>query len=303
MLVTPASFRTPMAKFRQVAMARGALPLRSWEASSAKVVSRTWCGASIFQWSRMRFELGGRGFLGGQAGDGVDGLDGGPAGFAVGAASLDLDRLAGSGEEQVLDGGGLNAADFSASDAPGAALERDVPPGHGLELLAQVLLVTLNDHDAVGLAPQEILGVLALGAQCVAGDDCSGQFSDAVQQRLEAGDFVGLLANVQLGQDQAGGVLDRGEQVNLSALCLACAAQALAVDRQAARCGGVGWAAVRQPTADSPVQRVAVDAGQQPTDCRLCGQAPAWKDRIATCAELFQQVGRYTGDPLSDRQE
>lgn len=55
MLVTPASFRTPMAKFRQVAMARGALPLRSWEASSAKVVSRTWCRASIFQWSRMRF--------------------------------------------------------------------------------------------------------------------------------------------------------------------------------------------------------------------------------------------------------
>ncbi|MGI5138202.1 helix-turn-helix domain-containing protein [Streptomyces sp. CA-106110] len=30
-------------------------------------------------------ELGGGGFLGGQAGDGVDGLDGGPAGFAVGA--------------------------------------------------------------------------------------------------------------------------------------------------------------------------------------------------------------------------
>lgn len=80
--------------------------------------------------------------------------------------------------------------------------------------------------------------MLALGVRCVAGDDGSGQFSDALQQRLEAGDVVGLLANVQLGQDQAGGVLDRGEQVNLSALCLACAAQALAVDRQASRLRG-----------------------------------------------------------------
>ncbi|MER6136999.1 hypothetical protein [Streptomyces sp. NPDC001815] len=44
--------RAPMARLRQVAIARGALPVRSWEASSAKVVSRTWCRASIFQWSR-----------------------------------------------------------------------------------------------------------------------------------------------------------------------------------------------------------------------------------------------------------
>ncbi|KNE82417.1 hypothetical protein ADZ36_11270 [Streptomyces fradiae] len=42
----------PMARLRQVAIARGALPVRSWEASSAKVASRTWCRASIFQSSR-----------------------------------------------------------------------------------------------------------------------------------------------------------------------------------------------------------------------------------------------------------
>nr|WP_240001034.1 MULTISPECIES: hypothetical protein [unclassified Streptomyces] len=40
-------------RLRQVAIARGALPVRSWEASSVKVVSRTWCRASIFQWSRI----------------------------------------------------------------------------------------------------------------------------------------------------------------------------------------------------------------------------------------------------------
>ena len=43
-----------MAGLRQVVIARGALPVRSWGASSAKAVSRMWCRASIFQWSRTR---------------------------------------------------------------------------------------------------------------------------------------------------------------------------------------------------------------------------------------------------------
>ncbi|RPK38987.1 hypothetical protein EES39_27895 [Streptomyces sp. ADI92-24] len=41
-----------MARLRQVAIARGASPVRSCEAPSAKVVSRTWCGASILRRSR-----------------------------------------------------------------------------------------------------------------------------------------------------------------------------------------------------------------------------------------------------------
>lgn len=52
MFFTPAVRRAPMARLRQVAIARGALPVCSWEASSVKVVSRAWCRASIFQWSR-----------------------------------------------------------------------------------------------------------------------------------------------------------------------------------------------------------------------------------------------------------
>ncbi|BBJ45048.1 hypothetical protein SSPO_077660 [Streptomyces antimycoticus] len=47
-------------------------------------------------------DLGWGGLLGGQAGDGVDRLDGGLAGLAVGAPALDLDGLAGSGEEGLL---------------------------------------------------------------------------------------------------------------------------------------------------------------------------------------------------------
>lgn len=53
MLLLPARRRAPMARLRQVAMARGAEPVRSWEASSANVTSRTWCRASIFQWLRI----------------------------------------------------------------------------------------------------------------------------------------------------------------------------------------------------------------------------------------------------------
>ena len=51
MSVTPASFRAPMVRLCQAAMARGALPVRSWEASSAKAVSRTWRRASMCRWS------------------------------------------------------------------------------------------------------------------------------------------------------------------------------------------------------------------------------------------------------------
>jgi hypothetical protein len=79
-------------------------------------------------------ELGRGGLLGGQAGDGVDRLDGGPAGLVVGAPALDLDSLAGSGEEEAVDSGGLDPADLRAAVAgsPGAALKRDVFPGKDL---------------------------------------------------------------------------------------------------------------------------------------------------------------------------
>src|SRR6266487_4415812 len=43
MLRWPWARRVPMARLRRLAMARGAVPVRSWEASSAKVVSRMWC--------------------------------------------------------------------------------------------------------------------------------------------------------------------------------------------------------------------------------------------------------------------
>ena len=43
-----------MARLRRLAMARGAVPVRTWEASSAKAVSRRWCDASMPQWPRIQ---------------------------------------------------------------------------------------------------------------------------------------------------------------------------------------------------------------------------------------------------------
>lgn len=151
MLVTPASFRAPMARFRQVAIARGALPVRSWVGAppgrrlgsvlGERGVPDVMQGLDVPVVANQLRELGRGGLVGGQAGDGVDGLDGGPAGLAVGAAALDLDGLAGAGEEQVVHGGDLDAADLEASvtGVLGAALEWDVLPGKGLELLAELL--------------------------------------------------------------------------------------------------------------------------------------------------------------------
>ncbi|MEU5536850.1 hypothetical protein [Streptomyces sp. NPDC020362] len=75
-----------------------------------------------------RFDLGAGGLFGRQARDGVDGGDAGLAGLAVGAAAFDLDGLAGAGEQQVPDGGDLDAADLGSSMAGllGAAQQRDV---------------------------------------------------------------------------------------------------------------------------------------------------------------------------------
>jgi hypothetical protein len=70
----PARHSTPMAKLPKAAMTCGAVPVRTREASSAKVTSRTWCSPfSIPQCPQQVGEPGGAGLLERQAGDRVDG--------------------------------------------------------------------------------------------------------------------------------------------------------------------------------------------------------------------------------------
>ncbi|MFJ8493719.1 hypothetical protein ACIRBZ_36060 [Streptomyces sp. NPDC094038] len=54
--------------------------------------------------------------------------------------------------------------------------------------------------------------MLSLGVHRVAGDHGPCQVGDGAQRRPEAGDLVGFLADVQLGQDQASAVLQCGKQ-------------------------------------------------------------------------------------------
>ncbi|MDL5198818.1 hypothetical protein [Streptomyces sp. ALI-76-A] len=104
--------------------------------------------------------------------------------------------------------------------------------------------------------------MLASGVHGLAGDDHPGQVCHGLQQRLEAGDFVRLFLHVQLGQDQAGGVVQGCEQVDLAAVDPGRSAKALAGDRQAAQPALGPVAAVIEPAADRQVQCVAVDPGQ-----------------------------------------
>jgi hypothetical protein len=81
-----------------------------------------------------------------------------------------------------------------------------------------------------------------------------------------------------LGEDRPGGVVYRGEQVDLRAGVVAAAARGLAVDRDRAppaRPGACGcWSASHRPMTWSSVQRVGVDAGRHAAHGGLTGWPP-----------------------------
>ena len=102
------SLMAAMTAARMVARLTGPLPVRLVAASSPKLTSRG--GAP--RWTSAR-EPGGP--VAGQAGDGVDGRAGGPAGGGVLPPAGDLDGLAGAGEPQVADVGGLQGPGLGAA--------------------------------------------------------------------------------------------------------------------------------------------------------------------------------------------
>ena len=70
----------------------------------------------------------------------------------------------------------------------------------------------LDGEQVVRAAPGQVGGVAALGVQRVRGDDRPAD-GDAVQQRGEQGDLVGLGVHVSLAQHHTVGVVQRREQV------------------------------------------------------------------------------------------
>jgi hypothetical protein len=129
------------------------------------------------------------------------------------------------------------------------------------------------------------------------------------KQGLEDGDLVGLAVHLALGSDQAG-CGHRGEQVDLSAVGASGTAHGLAVHCE----GGQGPVAVvlllaggafppGEPTSDGRIQRVAVDALEDPAHGGLgwgdgaAVRLPAW------ATEPSQDVRRGVGGPLRDRSQ
>jgi hypothetical protein len=103
-----------MAKLPKAAMTCGAVPVRTREASSAKVTSRTWCSPfSIPQSPQQVREPGGAGLLEGQAGDRVDGRGVPPADAQIAGLAGDLEDLSGVREAEPTDRDRLEGADLT----------------------------------------------------------------------------------------------------------------------------------------------------------------------------------------------
>ena len=113
-------------------------------------------------------------------------------------------------------------------------------------------------HDVVR-SPAELLSVLALGVHRVAGHDQARQVGDGLKQRLEAGDLVGLLTHVELGQNQAADVVHAASRWSWGPWPWPFRARSCRHHQTAQPTNGAG-APVGQPAAHRLVQRVTVDA-------------------------------------------
>jgi hypothetical protein len=89
------------------------------------------------------------------------------------------------------------------------------------------------DHQ-VRAPPGDLVGVAGLGVQGVGDEQYPGQRAedplDGVEQRSERGDLIALGVDGDLGQDDAGAGVQRGQKVDLAAVGPASTPQRFAVD-------------------------------------------------------------------------
>src|SRR6266540_7123307 len=203
MLRCPWARRTPMARLRRLAMARGAVPVRTSEASSAKVTSRTWCNASIAQWPRIQSAR--------------------RAGWAWAAVRLVTAcnvtvrqrRLRRDRTRRVM----RRAWVAWGKSRPATVVTCRRRTSTRWWPRSRVSSTTgTSRHGRVaswwcsaGWLGDQPLGVLALGMQRVGGDHPPGKVQP-LEQRPELGDLVGLAVHVGLGQDRTGGVVHHRQQ-------------------------------------------------------------------------------------------
>ena len=220
---------------------------------------------------------GGAGLGVGEAGDRVDDHGAPSAGAKVADLAGDLQDLGGVREAEVVDGDGLEGAqlDPAVRLVAGAVPDGDVVPGQGGAAVQQRGLVGLDHEQVVGLlAGDQELGTSGVGVQRIGGDHHPVKVQ-AAKQWLEAGDLAGGAVDLALGQHRAAGVVHRGQQVDLAAICCTSrASQRLAVHCQGAPSARTVMVPVGQPRADRCGQGVRVQAAQGPADGGLGGDGP-----------------------------
>ena len=141
----------------------------------------------------------------------------------------------------------------------GAVQDGDVVPRQVGAAVQERGLVGLDDKQVVGLlAGDQELGGVGVGVQRVGGDHGAGQVQVG-QQRLESGHLAWRAVDLALGQHRTGGVVHRGQQVDLPAVAAFGAPQRLAVDRDRPPplllAGSPGAVTVGQPRAQHRRQR------------------------------------------------
>jgi hypothetical protein len=115
--------------------------------------------------------------------------------------------------------------------------------------------------------------------QGIRGDHRPGQV-DAVQQRGEHGDLVGLGLDADLPQNHAVPVIERGQQVPSGLARRGGSAQCLAVDRDHPPRAGRRCGALLGPGAGRVIQRVSVQVLQGPPEGGLARHYPGDPERI-----------------------
>ncbi len=113
-----------------------------------------------------------------------------------------------------------------------------------------------------------------MGVQRIGGDYGAGQVQVA-QQWLEPGDLTRGAVDLALGEHGAGGVVHRGQQMDLPAVVACGAPQRLAVDRDRPPSMLLAGTVPVIPRAGHRRQRRWVHAGKGPTDGGLGGHHPA----------------------------
>jgi hypothetical protein len=151
------------------------------------------------------------------------------------------------------------------------------------------------------LAGHQELGGIGVGLQRVGGDHRAGEV-EVGEQRGEAGDLTGGAVDLSLGEDGAGGVVHRGEQMDLPAVVAFGTAERLAVDRDRPS-PSVGTVAVGQPGADRGGQGLGVKPGEGAADRGFARDRPhpVAGEGIAAGSERGTHGLGCVGGPLGDR--